>query len=211
MFVTYLWQGLALGGAAAAQPGPLQVYLLSQTLRNGGWRTLPAAFAPLVSDGPIIALTLLLLTQMPDWLVLVLRLGGGLFLLYLAWGAWLSFRGSETVTAVSTPTESTQSVLKVALMNALSPNPYIYWATITGPILLEGWRESAVSGVAFLLGFYVTLIGGFAGFILLFALTGKLDKQVTRVLSLLSAIALLGFGLYQLWLGGTAVFLTASS
>ena len=201
----YLWQGLALGGAAAAQPGPFQVYLLSQTLRNGGWRTLPAALAPLVSDGPIIALALLVLTQMPDWLILLLRLGGGLFLLYLAWGAWLSFRHAETVTAVS-PSESTQSVFKAALMNALSPNPYIYWATITGPILLEGWRESTLSGLTFLFGFYMTLVAGFAGFILLFALTGKLDRRINRVLSLVSAVALLGFGLYQLWLGGTAVF-----
>lgn len=205
--LVYLWQGLVLGGAAAAQPGPFQAYLLSQTLRHGGWRTLPAALAPLVSDGPIIALVLLALTQMPSWLVVLLRLAGGLFLLYLAWGAWLSFRRAATVTDTQAGEIREQSVLKAALINALSPNPYIFWATITGPILLEGWRESAVSGISFLLGFYVALVGGFAGFICLFALTGKLDRRVSRGLSLLAAMTLLGFGLWQLWLGVTAVSL----
>ncbi len=203
----YLWQGLLLGGAAAAQPGPFQIYLLSQTLRNGGWRTLPAALAPLISDGPIIILVLLVLTQMPAWLIVLLRVAGGLFLIYLAWGAWLAFRRAETITAVSQPEKGSQSVFKAALINALSPNPYIYWATITGPILLTGWQESAVSGVAFLIGFYSTLIGGFAGFIWLFSLTGKLDRRITRVLSALTTVALLGFGMWQLWLAGKAFLL----
>lgn len=201
----FLWQGLVLGGAAAAQPGPFQVYLLAQTLRQGGWRTLPAALAPLLSDGPIILLVLIVLTQMPPWLVVLLRLAGGFFLIYLAWGAWRSFRQAETITAVSQPEKGNQSVFKAALINALSPNPYIYWATITGPILLSGWRESVGSGIAFLAGFYVALVGGFAGFIGLFALTGKLDRRVNRALSVLSAVALLGFGVWQLWLAGTAV------
>jgi threonine/homoserine/homoserine lactone efflux protein len=33
----YLLQGITYGFAAAVQPGPLQTYLISQTLRNG-WR-----------------------------------------------------------------------------------------------------------------------------------------------------------------------------
>lgn len=203
--LVYLWQGLVLGGAAAAHPGPFQVYLLSHTLRNGGWRTLPAALAPLVSDGPIIALVLLVLTQMPPWLLVLLRVVGGIFLIYLAWGAWVSFRRAETVTAVAHPEVAHQSVFKAALINALSPNPYIYWATITGPILLTGWEESPAWGMVFLMGFYVMLVGGFAGFIGLFALTGKLDRRVNRMLSAWSAVALLGFGLWQLWLAGTAI------
>ncbi len=204
---TYLWQGLLLGGAAAAQPGPFQAYLLSQTLRNGGWRTLPASLAPLISDGPIIALVLLLLTQLPDWLMLLLRLMGGLFLLYLAWGAWRSFRRARAMTG--TQTAETQSILrgtfKAALINALSPNPYIFWATIAGPILLAGWRQTAVSGLAFLSGFYAALIGGFAAFVGLFALTGRLDVRLSRALSLLSALALCVFGLWQLWLAATGL------
>lgn len=90
-------------------------------------------------------------------------------------------------------------------MNALSPNPYIFWATIAGPIFLEGWRQSKIIGVSFLVGFYGTLIGGFAGFVTVFALSKRLDPRVSQVLSFVSALALLGFGLVQLWLGQIAV------
>lgn len=201
----YLLQGLALGGAAAIQPGPFQAYLLGQTLRNGWLRTLPAALAPLLSDGPIIALVVFILTQTPAWFLIGLRLVGGLFLLYLAWGAYRGMR--ETAVASISPTTATQqSMVKAALMNALSPNPYIFWATIAGPIFIEGWRSTAAAGIGFLLGFYGALIGGFAGFVTLFALTRRLDQRVNRVLSGVSTVALLLFGLYQLWLGGTAVW-----
>lgn len=204
--LAYVWQGIALGGAAAAQPGPFQAYLLSQTMQRGGWRTLPAALAPLLSDGPIIALVLFVLTQTPPWLLNLLQLAGGAFLLYLAYGAYRSFRNPPPLTEEKAVQGTARGVLGAALMNALSPNPYIFWTTIAGPILLAGWRETAVNGVGFLLGFYGALVGGFAGFVVLFALTKRLDPRVGRALSALSALALFTFGLYQLWQGGTAVF-----
>ena len=199
----YLLQGLGLGGAAAAQPGPFQAYLLSQTLKNGWRRTIWAAFAPLISDGPIVALVLFVLTKMPDWFLNLLQVGGGLFLIYLAYGAYVSFRASEE-TAVSPPTSPTQStLLQAALMNALSPNPYIFWATVAGPVLIEGWRQSPILGISFVVGFYGALIGGFMAFVAFFALAGKIDDRLNRILSGFSAIVLLLFGLYQLWLGVT--------
>ena len=71
----YIVQGIGYGLAAAAQPGPFQTYLISQTLIKGGKRTLPAALAPLLSDGPIIALCLLVLSQLPPWLHRLLYIG----------------------------------------------------------------------------------------------------------------------------------------
>ncbi len=200
--IGYLLQGLVLGGTAAAQPGPLQAFLLSQTLKNGWRRTIWAAFAPLISDGPILVFILLALTQLPDWFLILLRIGGGLFLLYLAWGAYQAFR---TTTAVPETESAQQGILKAALMNFLSPNPYIFWGTIAGPILIEAWRETAVNGIAFFLGFYGALIGGFMAFVVLFAIAKRLDEKVSRALSGISAVALLLFGLYQLWLGISAL------
>ena len=55
----YLLQGLALGFAAMAQPGPFMAYLVTQTITHGFRKTWIIAFAPLISDGPIIALALL--------------------------------------------------------------------------------------------------------------------------------------------------------
>lgn len=199
--LVFLTQGLILGGTAAAQPGPLQAFLLSQTLKNGWRRTIWAAFAPLISDGPILVLVLFLLTQTPGWFLTLLRIGGGLFLLYLAWGAYQAFKTTTTDVLPETAESTHQGILKAALMNFLSPNPYIFWGTIAGPILIGAWRETAVNGLAFFFGFYGALIGGFMAFVLLFATAKRLDARLNRILSGISAVALFLFGCYQLYLG----------
>ena len=204
--VFYLLQGLGYGGAAAAQPGPFQAYLLSQTLKNGLRRTLVAALAPLLSDGPIVLLVLLVLTQMPDWFVSALRFAGGFFLIYLAYKAYRSAQVAVETAVSHPPTESRQSIREAALMNMLSPNAYIFWSTIAGPIFLEGWRQTPVHGLAFMLGFYGALIGGFMSFVVLFGVLGQASPRLNRILGAVSAVALFGFGLYQIWLGTQRFF-----
>ena len=198
----YLLQGLGYGLAAASQPGPFQTYIISQTLTRGWRRTLPAALAPLVSDGPIILVCLLALSQVPAWLQRFLYIAGGLFILYLAYGAFKAWKNFELQTSQTASTEN-QSVLKAALMNALSPNPYIYWTLVTGPILIKGWRETPLNGIGFLAGFYLMMIGSLAAIILVFGIASRLGPKVNKILLAVSAIALFCFGLYQLWLGVT--------
>ena len=196
----YLLQGVGYGLAAASQPGPFQTYLISQTLTRGWKRTLPAALAPLVSDGPIILLCVLVLSQVPVWMQKILYIAGGLFILYLAYGTYNSWKNFDS-RLPSLETGTQQSILKAALMNALSPGPYIFWTLVTGPILLKGWRETPVNGIGFLIGFYVTLISSLAALILIFGTAAKLGPKFNRMLLGISAIALTCFGLYQLWLG----------
>jgi threonine/homoserine/homoserine lactone efflux protein len=86
-------------------------------------------------------------------------------------------------------------------MNLLSPNPWIFWATIGAPILVAAWSEAPAHAVGYLAGFYVALVGGLALLVGLFGAAGRLDPRVSRVLSGLSALALLLFGLFQLWNG----------
>ena len=196
----YILQGIGYGLAAAAQPGPFQTYLISQTLVKGWRQTLPAALAPLVSDGPIIALCLLVLSQVPPWLQRFLYIAGGLFLLYLAYGAYKNWKKLDThIPAVETGTQ--QSILKAALINMLNPNPYIFWSLVTGPILVTGWREAPVYGIGFITGFYLTIIIGFSTVIIVFGSARQLGPRVNRALLGISAIALFCFGLIQLWLG----------
>ena len=196
----YLLQGIGYGLAAAAQPGPLQTYLISQTLTRGWRRTLPVALAPLISDGPMVAICLLVLSQVPEWFQRVLYIVGGLFVLYLAYGAYKSWKNFDLQTTQAGPSAQ-KSVFKAALMNMLNPGPYIYWTLVAGPILIKGWRETPANGIGFVVGFYLTLVGGFAAMVLIFGTAAKLGPKVNRALLGISAIALLGFGLYQLWLG----------
>jgi len=196
----YLLQGIGYGMAAASQPGPFQTYLISQTLTRGWQRTLPAALAPLISDGPIILLCLLVLSQVPVWLQRGLYIAGGLFSLYLAYGTYKSWKNFDpTIPVVETGTQ--QNILKAAMMNVLNPNPYIFWTLVTGPILLKGWRESPMNGIGFLSGFYVTLITGLAAVILVFGVAQKLGPKFNRFMLGISTVALFCFGIYQLWLG----------
>ena len=196
----YLLQGIGYGFAAAAQPGPLQTFIIMQSLTKGWQRALPTAFAPLVSDGPIIALCLLVLRQVPDSFKQILYLLGGAFVLYLAHGAYRSWKNFDT--NLSSPQSGVQqSVLKAALVNMLGPGAYIFWSLVTGPILIEGWRETPIFGITFMLGFYITFVLGLMLIIFIFGTMQALGQKIRRVMVGISALALFRFGLYQLWLG----------
>jgi len=195
-----LLQGLGYGFGAAAQPGSFQTFIVSQTLRNGWRRTLPAALAPLLSDGPIVILMVLVLSQMPNWLQRFLYVGGGLFMIYLAWEAARAWRHFDAG-AMPALAVSDQGVLKAALVNLLSPGPYLYWALVTGPLLVRNWRKSPAMGVAFLGGFYAAMIVTLLVLIVVFGAVKRLGPAVTRGLLGLSAVVLAGFGLFQLLRG----------
>lgn len=200
----FLLQGLTLGFSAAVQPGPFQAYLLAQTLKLGPRRALPLTLAPLFSDGPIIALILFILVQLPTWLVRGLQVVGGLFLLYLAYRAFRSAQVSIVLTAEALAAHGpARGLLESTLMNLLNPNPYIFWSLAGGAVLLEAWRQSPLSALSFLAVFYLTFIGGMITFIFLFAAAQRLNPGLTRTLNLVAALALAGFGLFQLWRGLT--------
>jgi threonine/homoserine/homoserine lactone efflux protein len=196
----YILQGIGFGFAAAAQPGPLQTYIISQSLTKGWRQSLPAVFAPLVSDGPIIALCLLVLRQVPEAFKQILYFVGGLFVLYLAVGAYKAWKYFDHNLSVS-ESGAQQSLFKAALVNILAPGAYIFWSLVTGPILIAGWHEAPIFGIAFILGFYITFILCLILIIFIFGTMQALGQPVRRALTGISAIALFCFGLYQLWLG----------
>lgn len=193
----YFLQGLTLGFSAGVQPGPFLAYLLNQTLALGPRRALPFTLAPLGSDGPIIAIILLVLTQMPAGFLRVLQVVGGLFLLYLAYGAYQTAQANTAIAPRATQT----GFINAVLMNTISPGPWIFWSTVGGLRLIEAWRLSTGQALSFVLGFYITLIGTLMGFVLVFATAHRLDPRLTRGLNYVAALVLLGFGLYQLWRG----------
>lgn len=199
----YTLQGLTLG-LVLVIPGPFQTYIISQTLKEGWRRTLPASFAPLVSDGPIIVLMVLLLTQTPAWFLDILQVAGGLYILWLAVSAFQSARALNPM-EVPTDADAPQTLVKAAIINALNPNPYIFWGTVGARTLVQGWRETPAAGIGFLVGFYVTAILSTIGIILLFGTARQLGPRVTRTLAILSSILLFGFGVYQLISGVMAV------
>ncbi len=196
----YAILGATYGFAAAVQPGPFTTYLISQALTSGWRRTVPAVFAPLLSDGPIAVLALVVLSAVPAALVRWLHLLGGLFVLYLAFGAWQAWRRYKLSDPLPVRT-GRQNVLRGTLVNLLNPSPYIGWSLVMGPLLLRGWRESPSHGIAVVAGFYATMFATLIAIILIFQGARSAGPRVTRALVGVSAVALAGFGIYQLWLG----------
>lgn len=196
----YLFQGIGFGFAAASQIGPFQTFLISQALTRGWKRALPGAFAPFISDGPIVLLSVLVLSQLPEWAQRVMYILGGLFVLYLAYGSYKSWRNFDE-TLAHPELSGQQTILKAAMTNLLSPGAYLFWMFVTGPILVQGWRETPVNGLGLVLGFYTSFILCLIAMIVVFGAASKLGPKLTRALLGASCIVLFGFGLFQLWKG----------
>ena len=200
-----LMQGLALGLAASASPGPFQAYLINQALANGFRGAAPVAFAPLIADIPIVIASLLLLDQLSPELLRLINIAGGVFVLYLAFSLGRGWRASTGAanpeSSQAPPGTLRRSLGRGILMNLFSPGPYTFWILVSGPILVAALRESTAQGSAFLLGFYVALIGGFLAIAALFHQARRLGPRVVRGLSLASILILFGFGILLLQRG----------
>lgn len=202
--LSFFAMGVAYAFAAVAQPGPYQTFIISQALSNGWRRTWPAAFAPLLSDGPIAALVIVALVQVPKMFISILQLGGGFLLLYLAFGAFNAWRRFD---AGQKPQEQSgsQSLFKAALINLLNPNPYIGWSLVMGPLVVQAWREAGLVALALLAGFYGTMITGMMAIIIAASAASGIGPKVRRLLLGVSALGLAGFCVFELWLGASGI------
>lgn len=198
--LSYLIPGITYGFAAAVSPGPLSMYLMSQAVSAGWRRALPAAFSPLISDGPVCILVLTILSRAPLSFMPYMRLLGGAFIIYLAFGAWRSWREFDSSGAAPVRSGS-KNLLKAAVVNWLNPNLYVGWGVILGPMVLSGWRQAPAKGVALIIGFYTAIIATMIVMVILFAAAGAIGRKVRKNLIGISSLALAGLGLYQLWLG----------
>jgi threonine/homoserine/homoserine lactone efflux protein len=194
--------GSGFAFAAAIQPGPLQAYLLASVTQRGWRRTLPAAFSPLLSDGPIALLVLLVINRLPQTMSRVLQAAGGVFLIYLAWASYRRWKNQATAgPRAEGPAPST--LVQAAVVNILNPNPYLGWSLVLGPAVMAAWRQSPASAFALVIAFYATMVTVLAGTILLFGTTRFLGPAGRRALVLVSAVILAALGSYQL---GASVF-----
>ncbi len=200
----YLLIGVGFSFAAAVQPGPLQAFLLSSTAAHGWRRTLPAACSPLLSDGPVILLALLLLRNVPAGFAGAVQAAGGVLLLYLAAltvREWRGLRASRALDSGSAP----RTLLQAAAVNLLNPNPYLAWSLVLGPLLMRAWRSSPAHAVTMLVAFYATMVASLAAIIVVFGTVRSLGPRIVGALLLVSAATLLALGAYQLWAGVNAL------
>lgn len=188
--------GISLGLSAALLPGPLQAFLMATALQHGWRRALYVVPSPLIVDAPVILVVVFVLGQLPDAFLQIIRLVGGLVLLWIAWGAYQQWR---TGTGFSTKSETVYAhprriLLTAVALNAISPGPYLFWSTINGPTLIDALAQSPWHGLAFVAAFYGTFLGGLVLLAWFIGRVGALNPALTQALLLLIIVLLVWFG-----------------
>lgn len=183
------------GLSAGLNFGPLHSLLINVTLAQGWRYGLIIVLLPLLTDIPIILLMLFVLSALPPAAIPLLNIAGGIAVFVIA---YMTYRGLQNPAPVATAEESKtltrDTMLKGMTVNFLSPGPYIYWGTITGPLFLEAMRESLLTGASFLLAFYGSFLGLMAVFVFVFNRLRNVDPRLTHALSYISLVILIFLG-----------------
>jgi threonine/homoserine/homoserine lactone efflux protein len=192
--LSWLLLGAGIGLFAGVSPGPVLTLVVAETLRGGWLRGSAVAAGPLLADGPIIILGLLVLAQLPPAFEPAVSLVGGAFLLYLALSTALNARRATVPRGQRLAARG--GLLTGLLARALSPNPYLFWFLVGTPALLQAQQQGGGSAAAlFLVGYYTTIVG--SNVVLALALhrwVGRLSEGVTKGLLLISGGLLLVYG-----------------
>lgn len=192
------WIGMGLGVAAGFSPGPLLTLVISSTLARGFGAGLRVALAPLITDAPIILLTLVVLRNLPDvWLALIGALGGG-FVVYL--GMKSLQQGKPSSSPQEDQGGEALDLGRGALVNLLNPHPWVFWTTVQGPLFLAGWRQDPWNAVAFVAAFYIAIVGSKVSIAALVARgRGSLDERWYRRSLIVCGVLLITLGLTMIY------------
>ena len=152
--------GFGLGAAAGISPGPLLVLVVTATLRSGRRAGLLVAGAPLASDALVVGVVLLVLGQLSDGVLPWLGVVGALV---VAWMGVSTIREARTAVLVPGSAASRSADLRALgqaiAVNVVSPHPWVFWATVLGPMTITAWRDSPPSSVGLVAAFYGAMVG----------------------------------------------------
>lgn len=149
--------GSALGLAAGLSPGPLLTLLVAVSIERGFPAGARVAVAPLLTDSPIVVLSLLLLKDLPASFLGGLTLLGGLFVTYL--GAQSLRRDEPPSPSGQVSSPAAKDLWQGAVVNFLNPHPWIFWMSVGAPTLVSGWRQNPSDAIGYLMGFYGLIVG----------------------------------------------------
>jgi len=184
--INFLFVGIILGLSAGLSPGPLLALVISETLRHDIRAGMKVALAPIVTDLPIILISLFILEKLVNFQTILgfVSFAGGIFLLFL---------GYQSLTAQGVDLDiqwvSPKSLTKGVFTNFLSPHPYLFWLTIGAPTMTNAISLHPSAGIAFIGGFYVCLVGSKVAVAILTGksrsfLTGNSYRAMIRCLGL---------------------------
>ncbi len=151
-----LISGAVLGLSAGWSPGPLLTLVITETLRTGITAGIRVAAAPLITDTPIILVALVLMPRLNASMEVmgVISLAGAVFIAWMAVES-LAFKGSPEEEKAG----PRASIWRGVLANALNPSPYLFWFTVGGAMVLRTADQNRAAAAAFILVFYIGLVG----------------------------------------------------
>lgn len=194
-----LFTGAGLGFSAGISPGPLTTLVLTSTLERGFRAGLRVAVAPLITDLPIIVVSLLIFSVLPPLLEFGLTVGGGLLLVYLGMETLRESRDAH-LDLTSDPGALNQDLWRGVLVNLISPHPWLFWLSVGSPFLISAWQSNAGVAAFFLVGFYLLLVG--SKIAMAWGVAGTrhlLNDRWYRTLLRVSGLLLLVFALLLFW------------
>ncbi|MBL0714938.1 MAG: LysE family transporter [Desulfosarcina sp.] len=148
--------GAVLGLSAGLSPGPLLTLVITETLRSGIAAGIRLAVAPLITDTPIIVVALILMPRLnaSPGVMGVIALAGAVFIAGMAIES-MTFKGAAAEEVPAPPA----SIWRGVFANALNPNPYLFWFTVGGPLVLRTATRNWAAAAVFILVFYGGLVG----------------------------------------------------
>ncbi len=154
--IYFLTIGTVLGLSAGFTPGPLLMLVISETLQHDIKSGVKVAFAPIITDLPIIILTLFVLSKLTSFhsILGVISLVGGVFILFMSYESIRTKRVELNLKKL-TP----RSLIKGVLANALSPHPYLFWFSVGAPIMTKAISLNISALLVFIMSFYTFLVG----------------------------------------------------
>jgi threonine/homoserine/homoserine lactone efflux protein len=152
----YFIAGIIFGLGAGLTPGPLMTLVFTETLKHGTREGIKVSMAPLITDLPIILLSIYLISSIADIEILlgIISFIGAGYLIYLGWQS-VRFKGVDVDAEKIAP----QSIKKGILANVFNPNPYVFWVSVGAPLILKAADINRLTPFLFILSMYACLVG----------------------------------------------------
>jgi len=184
----FLISGILFGLAAGISPGPLLTLVISETLKHNKKEGILVASTPLITDIPIVFLSILILAKLSNfhYVLGAISFCGALFIGYLAYES-ITVKGID----INMQRIKARSLRKGIITNFLNPHPYLFWIAVGAPTVLKGYKTNILSSLIFIVGFYLLLVGSK----ITVALIVDKSKAFLKSKAYLSIIRILGFTL----------------
>lgn len=194
--------GLVIGFVAAIPVGPVNVFIIAQTLRRGHGHGLAAGLTASILDFVLCLLAIIGFREFTFNVEPLVPYLKGLASALLAFIAIHMIRQSRTAPAVAPNTKPTRSpsrpIIAVLLLYISNPSIYFFWFAVGGAMTAHQWIIS--SGWKPVVFAVACGLGAFLWYLLLVPLMVKhqnrLQPATIRKTMMLLGFVLMGFALY---------------